>query len=79
LYWGDLSIFENQDVKQAMEGVGTQLRKVEHGESPSTLQQRSYKLAIACRKSLKKTWEPAPVDTFDENENDPNFGPTPIK
>jgi hypothetical protein len=72
LFWGRLSILEDNGVKQAMQDFGTQLRKVESDDvrrpALSSLEQYSYRLAVACRNSLKTTWEPSPVDTFDENK-----------
>jgi hypothetical protein len=60
LYWGKLSILEHPEVKQAMIDYGGQLREVEAGKAPpKTLEQLSYRLARACRESLRKTWNPA--------------------
>jgi hypothetical protein len=63
LFWGELSILEHGNVKKAMEEFGTQLRKVQDGSaSPASLEQLSYRLARACRKSLGKTWDPVGLD-----------------
>lgn len=63
LFWGELSILEHANVKHAMENFGTQLRQVEAGAAkPNTLEQRSYKLARACRTSLGKTWRAIKLD-----------------
>jgi hypothetical protein len=67
LYWGRLSILEHPEVKQAMIAYGAQLREVEAGKAPpKTLEQLSYRLARACRESLRKTWNPA--DLGDVND-----------
>lgn len=63
LYWGELSIIEDSNVNQAMVVYGNDLRGFENGWTTSaSLKQKSYLLARACRNSLKRTWEPAPVD-----------------
>lgn len=66
LYYGRLSILEHPEVKQAMMDYGSQLRKVEKGEaSTESLQPWSYRLARACRESLRKTWNPADLGDVD--------------
>ena len=63
LYWGKLSMIEDQDVKDAMVNYGDSLEKQEKlGHIESNLKNLSYSLARACRNSLKKTWEPYNVD-----------------
>lgn len=60
LYWGELSIVEHPNVKDAMVQYGEQLKLVEAGSAkPWSLKQLSYHLARACRKSLAETWNPA--------------------
>jgi hypothetical protein len=66
LYYGRLSILEHPEVKKAMMEYGSQLRKVEKGEaSTDSLQPWSYRLARACRESLRKTWNPADLGDVD--------------
>jgi hypothetical protein len=64
LYWGRLSILENLEVKTAMVKYGEELSLIENQmkQHPGNLKQLSYALARACRRSLKVTWEPVPVD-----------------
>jgi hypothetical protein len=63
LFWGELSILEHGNVKKSMEDFGAALRKVEDGNaSPNSLEQPSYRLARACRKSLGLTWDPVGLD-----------------
>jgi hypothetical protein len=67
LYWGELSILEHANVKQAMEKFGIQLRNVEAGAAtPETLELPSYNLARACRMSLGKTWHTVKLDDLPE-------------
>jgi hypothetical protein len=69
LYWGQLSIIEHPEVKDAMVEYGNQLYEVEKGnQSTSTLRQLSYNLARACRKSLAKTWEPVNIGDLDDKK-----------
>jgi hypothetical protein len=70
LYWGKLSILEGKGVKDAMVAYGNELSEVEKGTTrhPGMLKKLSYQLARACRESLKKTWEPVPVDDIDAKE-----------
>jgi hypothetical protein len=63
LYWGELSILENEDVRKAMVAYGDRLKPIEGGNGNiDDLKDLSYNLARACRESLKKTWEPVPLD-----------------
>ena len=67
LYLGELSILENNDVRIAMINFGKQLTAFEDGKrNIDALEDLSYKLARACRESLKKTWEPVPLDDIPE-------------
>lgn len=63
LYWGPLSMVENKAVFDAMVAYGEDLNNQEvRGHTSSELKQLSYKLARACRESLKDTWEPVMLD-----------------
>lgn len=63
LYWGELSILESKDVKDAMVNFGNQLHLVEAEQAhPKSLEGLSYQLARACRISLERTWAPVDID-----------------
>ena len=63
LYWGKLSMIEDQAVLNAMVNYGDDLyNQEEFGHTSSGLEQLSYFLARACRNSLKETWEPVTLD-----------------
>jgi hypothetical protein len=74
LYWGELAIIEDKDVLSAMVAYGEELKRLEgkqqdpKGTSQASnirdLRQLSYQLAIACRNSLAKTWEPIKLEPF---------------
>lgn len=69
LYWGRLSLIEDREVMTAMVRFGNELREAtDHSASKQALEQRSYELARACRNSLKRTWEPAPMDDIPESK-----------
>jgi hypothetical protein len=73
LYSGELSILENKDVRDAMIKYGRELDKIEKGQKNiDALEFLSYNLARACRESLKKTWEPVPLDDIPQEMNDSN-------
>ncbi len=68
LYWGRMSIVESKAVYDAMVLYGQKLKSLEpSGNTSPDLQQLSYKLARACRNSLKNTWEPVLLDDIPEN------------
>ncbi|WP_299229093.1 hypothetical protein [uncultured Psychroserpens sp.] len=70
LYWGKLSMIEDQAVFDAMVNYGDHLFNQEKmGQKAYGLKQRSYLLARACRNSLKETWEPVVLDDIKENMN----------
>ena len=70
LYWGELSIIEHPEVKEAMVEFGTQLYEVEAGNAQSaSLKLLSFKLARACRQSLAKTWNPVDIGDLDEKHS----------
>jgi hypothetical protein len=78
LYYGELSIIEHPQVKDAMIAFGKQLKEVEARDGDlSSLKQLSYKLARECRLSLGKTWNP--VDIGDISEDTDIQEPTFIK
>ena len=53
LYWGELALVEDREVETAMVNLGAEIKKGRTGEE---LEQRSLKLAHACRNSLAKSW-----------------------
>lgn len=62
LYWGELSILEDQQVVEAMIAFREQLDEVNEGKRTTTsLRNAAYALSQACRKSLQATWEPVPL------------------
>lgn len=64
-YWGPLAIIEDKAVLVAMVDYNKCLNRLRAGEeNPTVLQHQSYELARACRESLKRTWEPAPLDNI---------------
>jgi hypothetical protein len=66
LYWGELSIIEHPEVKDAMVGFGRQLTEVEEKRaSTASLKLLSFELARACRRSLAKTWNPVDIGDLD--------------
>lgn len=68
LYWGELSIIEHPEVKDAMAEYGTQLNLVEaYRAAPASLKLLSFDLARACRLSLAKTWNPVDIGDLDRN------------
>lgn len=80
LYYGELSIIEHPEVKEAMIAFGKQLNEVEaHGAGLQTLRQLSYKLARECRLSLKKTWNPVDIGDIPKDIGNNIHGPTFIK
>lgn len=62
LYWGQLAIVEDRRVMLAMADFGISLDAWERGNAKLVQPELSYRLARACRNSLKATWEPAPID-----------------
>ncbi|MFO0941796.1 MAG: hypothetical protein U0930_13660 [Pirellulales bacterium] len=73
LYWGELSIVESKAVQEAMVAYGKNLTELElKPEAANGLKQLSYRLARACRDSLKATWEPAPLDDIPSLKTDWN-------
>ena len=69
LYWGKMSLIENQDVETAMYNYGVQLELCENGKAElSSLQSLSYKVAHSCRDSLKETWSPVNIGILKNRE-----------
>jgi hypothetical protein len=69
LYWGRMSLIENQQVETAMANYGRQLELCEKGAAePSSLKELSYKVAHSCRDSLKDTWRPVDIGTLKERD-----------
>src|SRR5262245_60921241 len=57
LYWGDLSVVEDELVEQAMVRFHKTLEAYEAGSvDESALQQKSLELAHACRESMARGW-----------------------
>ena len=65
-YYGELSLIEDRDVFNAMVAFGQALHSFEQEPTSETeqLKRLSYKLARACRNSLKDTWEPITLVDF---------------
>jgi hypothetical protein len=60
LFWGPMSIVEDLQVKEAMEGYSDQLINYEQSQSIkdlSVLQQKSFQLARTCRESSIRRWD----------------------
>ncbi len=55
MYWGVMSLVENQHVTDAMMRFGDALREK---ESPDTLKSRSIALSRACRAEMAESWSP---------------------
>ena len=57
LYWGDLSVVEDELVEGAMVRFHNELQAYEQGGADqSVLQQKSLELAHACRESMARGW-----------------------
>jgi hypothetical protein len=66
LYWGRMSLIENQAVAAAMISYGKQLKRCEKGEAePSSLEVLAWDVANSCRESLKETWNPVGIETLE--------------
>jgi hypothetical protein len=61
LYYTELSIVENQEIKEAMQSFSKQLKKVlgdpQNEDEGEDLKQASYQLAKRIRKGIEETWE----------------------
>ena len=69
MYFGRLSIIEDASVYYAMINYGKELKTVEADKTipnKSSLKNLSFKLALACRKSLQSTWEPVEFEDLGE-------------
>ena len=73
LYWGKLSMLENNEVERAMKAFGSRLGECEantvepcfgerDGSVATDLRVKSYDLAHCLRFSLLETWNPADLD-----------------
>lgn len=63
-YWGKLAMIEDQTVYEAMKEFDKKLKYYEgsYEKDFTSLQNKMYDLARACRLSLKNTWEPIDLD-----------------
>ena len=68
LYWGPLAIVEDQQVLDAMVDFADRLKDVQEGSTITELRPLSYFLARACRRSLRDTWEPVPLDDIEDGK-----------
>jgi hypothetical protein len=68
-YWGEASMIEDSNVYNAMLLFGENLNRYlqNRGEYKDSLSTYSYRLARACRNSLKNTWQPVKIDTLPES------------
>jgi len=67
LYWGSMSIVEHPEVKKAMNDFMMSLQLWEDKKKkPQDIDKLSYRLAVCCRKSLRKTWDPANIGLLDD-------------
>lgn len=58
LFYGPMSLIEDDAVKKAMENFGSLLSQAEAGEKRlAELKQPAYKLTLVLRDSLKRTWD----------------------
>ena len=71
LFWGPMSLVEDQGAKKAMEDFGGCLTAVEESSaSMSSLRQPAYRLAKGLRESLARTWDtPFEFESLGDNAN----------
>ena len=57
LFFGEMSVVEDESVKEAMQSFGGDLELAKAGGKPySALEQPAYRLSLACRESLRSSW-----------------------
>ena len=61
LFWTELSIVEDEEIKSAMQNFSLQLNAVLHAPGDESLQQQlnqlAYRLARTLRRGIEKTWD----------------------